>query len=139
MEKFIQFVINHWMLWLALVVVLILLIYEETKGKLLGIKQLTAQDLTLMINRDQAVVIDTRDVAAFNQGHIIDSLSIPANELPSNLKKLDKYKEKTIVLVDNTGQSSAAMMQLKKHGYNAVVLAGGLNAWRNQGLPVTKK
>ena len=61
MEHFIQFIIEHWMLWLALALILILLIqseYESTQGDVMG---LSPQEVTLKLNKQAAIVIDLRD------------------------------------------------------------------------------
>jgi len=139
MTKFIEFVINHWPLWLAFVALLVLLVYEELKDKLLGIKRLSPQDLTQMINRDEAVVLDIRDKATFEQGHIIGAINIIGNELDANMARLEKYKDKALVIIDGSGQSMQVAAKLKKAGFKTYALIGGLNGWRNLGLPLTKK
>lgn len=139
MEKFIHFVKNHWALWLALIIIVILLIYEEIKDWLSGIKRVPPQDLTQMINREKAVVVDIRDQSAYQQGHIIDSIHIPNAELDANIQKLNKYKEKAIVIIDQAGQSMMAATKLKKAGFEVYILTGGINAWKNLGFPLTKR
>ena len=139
MTKFTEFVINHWPLWLAFVALLVLLVYEELKDKLLGIKRLSPQDLTQKINRDEVVVLDIRDKATFEQGHIIGAINIIANELDANMAQLEKYKDKALVIIDGPGQSMQVAAKLKKAGFKTYALTGGLNGWRNLGLPLTKK
>lgn len=139
MERFLEFVRNHWTLWLALVVILILLAYDELRDKLSGIQRLSPQDLTQKINRDEVVIVDIRDREAFNQGHIIGAINIEGPDFEKNMQRLEKYKDKGIVIIDGSSQSTLIATKLQKAGYKTYSLAGGLNAWRNLGLPLTKK
>lgn len=139
MQRFFEFVINHWVLWLTLIIILILLISDELKERLSGLKRIKAQDLVQMLNRDKAVVVDVRERAEYEKGHIIGAINFPLVEIDTHLNKLDKYKNKEIVVVDGTGQSFQAASKLRKQNFQVLILSGGLNAWRVSGLPLTKK
>jgi rhodanese-related sulfurtransferase len=138
-EKLLHFVENHWLLWLALVVVLLSLVFEEFRDKLSGVPRLSPQELTQMMNRGEVVVVDMRDTNAFTSGHIISSINIPAAEVASRLVSLDKYKDKALVLVDGGAQNIAAVAKLRSQGFKLYGLAGGINAWRTASLPLSKK
>jgi rhodanese-related sulfurtransferase len=77
---------------------------------------------------------------AFASGHIIGALNILPNEIEPNLKKIGAHKNKTIILVGDTdAETSAANSQLKKAGMAKIyALAGGLNSWKETGLPLNK-
>ena len=75
--KFIAFVIKHWPLWVALVIIILLIIVEEMRGKMGGLPRLSSQELTQMINHDEGVVFDIRDKQAFESGHILGSINLP--------------------------------------------------------------
>lgn len=139
MEKFIQFVVNHWPLWLALVLVLALIIYEEFKGKLAGVARISPQELIHQLNREAAVVVDIRDRKAYDAGHIIHAVAVPAAELETQTTVLEKHKNKTLVVVDQTGQALGIAAKLRAKGFKVQLLSGGLTAWQNAGLPLTKK
>ncbi len=53
---------------------------------------------------------------------------------------LKKYKEKVVVVYDDTGSLGAsAVRQLAAQGFTkAVNLRGGLAAWRTENLPLTR-
>ncbi len=137
MQEFIQFVITHWVLWLALVLLIILILIEEFRGKVGGLPRLAPGDLTQMINKDEAVVIDVRDKTAFTAGHITGSVNIPSAELEANGKKLEKYKTKTLVIVNAT-ESIPNTKTLQAAGYKIATLNGGITGWRQAGLPLVK-
>ncbi len=89
------------------------------------------------INHHHALVVDLRENNAFRQGHIIDSVSASPDDF--NQKKMEKHKSKPLILVCTKGLTSTTLAsKLKKDGYQAMVLAGGINAWQAAGLPVIK-
>ncbi|QEL63973.1 hypothetical protein OTERR_04970 [Oryzomicrobium terrae] len=103
--------------------------------------EVSATDATLLINREDAIVLDVRDPAEFAQGHIPNARNIPVDKLAERLGELDKFKERTVVAVCASGvRSGKACGELKKAGFAKVVnLAGGIGAWTQAGLPVSRK
>jgi rhodanese-related sulfurtransferase len=93
-----------------------------------------------LINRRDAVVIDVRDAAEFKSGHIPNARHVPQGQLPNRMKDLEKVKAKPIILTCATGtRSRAASALLQKNGHPEVYsLQGGLNAWRQAGMPLEK-
>ncbi len=120
----------------ALLVLLVLLLLHELRK---GGKSLSTRELTALVNADQAVVLDIRPAKEFASGHIVDALNIPADKLNSRMTELEKYKGKTIILVDAMGQHSGTWGGvLKKAGFNAAKLSGGIGSWRGDNLPLVK-
>jgi len=95
---------------------------------------------TQLINQGKNLVLDVRSAEEFAVGHIRDAKNIPAKELQNRLAELDKFKERNVIVVCNKGlQSTKATSQLKKAGFTeAYGLMGGLDAWREAGLPIVK-
>lgn len=141
MQDFIQFCLRHWELCLAFIVILSFLLVFELHGKLTGVPSVTPQEVTRLINHEDAIVIDIRDSASFAKGHIINAINIPQAELETGLKRIEKYKEKVVVLVYNTGQPHhKATSLLRKAGFARLYqLKGGIVTWQNASLPLTKK
>ena len=133
-----QFIINHWALWLALVVVLLLIFINEKLAQKKRAKELSPQTAVNLINNDNAVVIDLRDTDTFRKGHIIDSIRATADDF--NQQRMDKYKEKPLILVCSRGlQSGPLAAKLKQQGFSQpMVLAGGIDAWQAADLPLIK-
>lgn len=140
MQQIIEFIINHWALWLAFVVVLALLLHFELSSTVAGIKLLSPQEVTTMINRENAAVIDIRDDAAFQTGHIVGALNIPVDQMDKHLKKLQRYKTKPIIISCSAGQQSPQFgAKLRKQSFSKIfALKGGISAWQNAQLPLTK-
>ena len=138
MNQFMQFVIGHWMLFVALIAILALILFEETKKSAYGVAQVSPQQATHLINHDNAVVVDIRDASSFQNGHLIDAINIA--DIETNIKKFNKYKSRPIILVCKVGPDSGkAGAILKKQGFDKVYsLAGGIAAWQKTDLPLVK-
>lgn len=95
---------------------------------------------TLLINREDAVVLDVREADEFAAGHLPDALSIPVSKLAERVAELEKYKDKPIVVCCASGvRSGKACSELKKHGFDKLHnLAGGVDAWVGAGYPIKK-
>ena len=103
-------------------------------------KRATPQQVTLLINRAKATIVDVRDAAAFSEGHLPDARNIPLGDLAKRSGELDKFKNRTAVVVCQKGtRAYGAAKILEKAGFaDVVVLDGGIDAWKTQGLPITK-
>lgn len=133
-----QFIINHWVLWSLLVIMLILIYINELLTQKKRAKELSPQAAVNLINHDNATVIDLRDADTFSKGHIIDAVRVSAEDF--NQQRMAKYKEKPIILVCAKGLQSAPLAtKLKQEGFTQpMVLAGGMAAWQAADLPMIK-
>lgn len=137
MEHLGQFITNHWSLWLALAVIVVLIFINESITQKKKAKELSPQMVVDLINNENAIVIDLRDKETYKAGHIIDA--VHANVDDFSQPKMNKYKTKTLVLVCTRGQQSAtAANTLRTQGYEPVVLAGGMEAWVGADMPLVK-
>ena len=96
---------------------------------------------TRLINHEDAIIVDVRGEGEYGQGHIVNAIHIPMTSLPDQVTKLEKYKSRPIITACRTGQQSAnACVTLRKRGFEQVYnLGGGMLAWENENLPVTKR
>lgn len=132
----IEFVSNHYVLVTIFLVLLILLVVTETRK---GGKSVDTRGLTALVNRDEGVVLDVRAKKEFDAGHIVDAVNIPYEKLVSRMSELEKYKAKTIIVVDAMGQHAGTVCrELQKAGFNTAKLSGGIASWRGDNLPVVK-
>ena len=95
---------------------------------------------TQLMNQGKTLVLDVRTPAEFSAGHVRDAKNIALNELAGKLAELEKYKDKPVIVVCQSGiRSTKALTLLKKAGFNhAVSLDGGMADWHKQGLPSVK-
>jgi len=138
MEQFIEFVGNHLLLsglWLAVVVA----IFVQHRAR--SSRSVVPQQAVMMINRNDAVVLDVRDKKDFDSGHIVDAINIPHAKLSQRVTELDKHKQKPVVVVCKMGQHSGdACKALQEAGFEQVVrLGGGIAEWKAQSLPLVQK
>ncbi|GGY38972.1 rhodanese-like domain-containing protein [Bacterioplanes sanyensis] len=137
MDQLFEFIGNHvWLvaIWTAF---LLALIWDNRQRS--GASVSVAQ-ATVMINKEDAVVLDIRDKKDYRAGHVTNAINIPYANLANRLGELSPHKEKPIILVCKTGQTvSMAGKMLREKGFNAVRLQGGMMEWTAQNLPVVKK
>ncbi|WP_439886578.1 rhodanese-like domain-containing protein [Pseudomonas sp. MBLB4123] len=136
LANLIEFVTNHYVLSGSFVVLLTLLVFTEL---LKGGKSLSSRELTALLNSEQGLVLDVRAQKDFSAGHIVGALHIPYEKLAARIAELEKHKAKTLIVVDAMGQQAGtASRELKKAGFNAAKLAGGIASWRGDNLPLVK-
>ena len=138
--QFIEFIQNHWMLFSAAGVVIALLIFEEMKDKITGVSKLSAQNIALLINRENALVIDLRKQQDFDNGHILNSMNIARDQFDNNTKILEPHKEQPAILIDNpNGNTATIVTKLRNIGFTKIyTLDGGINSWKTAQLPLKK-
>jgi rhodanese-related sulfurtransferase len=103
-----------------------------------GGSAVSPQDATLMINRQDALVLDMRPAEEFGKGHILNARNVPLAQLEGRTGELQKYKAKPVIVCEDGARSGAAAA-LRKLGFeNVYTLAGGLPAWQQAGLPTEK-
>ena len=141
MQQYIEFASNHALLSAAFVMVLGLLANNEFSLLTRGFNDISPTEVTRLMNHETAVILDIRAVAENRKGHIIDSKHIPTEELSGRLDELDKHKQDHIIAYCRSGNRSiAACKILKKSGFeNVYNLGGGILAWEDAKLPVTKQ
>lgn len=133
-----EFLMQEWKLaavWLVLAFILFL--YEKSKS---GIS-ISPQQIALLVNKQGGTIVDIRDKAEFNKGHITDSRHIPLHDLGKRAVELEDFKNKPVVVVCKMGASAGgACKQLKSIGFSQVYkLAGGISEWTASSLPLVKK
>jgi rhodanese-related sulfurtransferase len=103
-------------------------------------KKASPQEVTLLINRGKATIVDVRAASEFATGHLPDAKNIPLAELAQRGGELAKHKNKTAIVVCQKGtRAFSAAKILEKAGFTEVlVLDGGIDAWRAQSLPIAK-
>lgn len=95
---------------------------------------------TQMMNRENALVLDVREPAAFAAGHILGARNLPLGELEKRAGEIDKYRKKPVIVTCDGGMASTrAVKVLKARGFeNVVSLSGGFRAWLQASLPVER-
>lgn len=139
-QELLAFAERHPYLSLALVGLTMAIIYTEIARLFRGYKALRPAELTGLINRENALVVDLSASNDFEKGHIAGSKSVQPSQFDPENKLLANAKDLPVVVVCRNGQASGdAAKRLKKAGFTKVFwLDGGIAAWQQADLPLVK-
>lgn len=140
MDQLIPFVQQNLFLALIFAGLTVALVVTEVRRLFRGYKTVSPNQLTELINRENALVLDLRGQSDFEKGHILGSRHLLPSQVDPESKLLAKAKEAPVVLVCAMGVTAGGVAEkLVKAGYRRVaVLDGGINAWTGAGLPLAK-
>ena len=80
--------------------------------------------------RGGAQLVDVREASEWNAGHAPQAVHIPVSQVSSRMNRLKKDKD--IVVVCRSGNRSRSITSmLRKQGYEAFSLSGGMRAWQS--------
>jgi rhodanese-related sulfurtransferase len=139
-EQLQVFFANHTYLCLGLVGVTIALLANELSRFTRGYRTISPAQLTHLINRENALVVDLSATADFEKGHVIGSRNLLMSQFDPENKELAKVRELPVALLCRNGSTSAlAAKRLAKAGFkNVYWLDGGVAAWQAADLPLTR-
>ncbi len=138
MERLPEFIAEHLFLVVAFVGLTVFLVVSLIGRFTRGYREVTPAELTLLINRENALVVDLSAQAEFEKAHIPGSRHVAPSQFDPEHKDLAKVKERPVVLVCRNGMASgAAARRLVKAGFTrAHVLGGGIFEWHKAELPL---
>jgi len=112
-----------------------MLLWPMVRGRAGG-PTLTTLQATQLINSRNPQIVDLRSADDFTKGSLPNARNVPADAVSARLGELKK--EKPVLLVCATGaRAGRTAALLRSQGFSEVfVLAGGLAAWREAGLPL---
>ncbi|HEX9251742.1 MAG TPA: rhodanese-like domain-containing protein [Ignavibacteriaceae bacterium] len=123
---------------IILYVLIALIIYYIVKKIYLikSIKQYTPADASAKVKKERNVVfLDVRTEKERKQSSIKGSFHIPVTSIKDKEQELKKFKDAEIICYCQTGNRSlTAASKLKKMGFNASNLSGGMVRWNVSGL-----
>ncbi len=91
--------------------------------------EISVQELKVRRDRkDKFVLLDVREPKEFAIAKIEGSTLIPLGDLPTRLHELDK-NARLVVHCKSGVRSAKAVKLLREKGFDAVNLAGGIDAW----------
>lgn len=95
-------------------------------------------DAVQIVNHSHGIFVDVRPADQFKSGTIAQARNVPMADLAAKAESLPKNKP-VIVFCDQGRESVKAAAQLRKLGLEATSLEGGLKAWTQAGMPISKK
>ena len=129
-----QFIVQNALLIIIAVIAAVSLAMPLINTRRFG-PMVSSEQAVSLINKQNALVVDVRAQKDFKRVRIANSVNIPANEIQNRLGELSK--DRTIIVVDNSGNMSAAASKLLRGvGFTKVyVLDSGLVGWMRDKLP----
>jgi rhodanese-related sulfurtransferase len=139
MQRLFEFIAHHPYLASGAVLAAVALVVYEVQARLHAFAALSAMQAVRLMNQG-ALVLDLRNKDSFDAGHIGDARNVPAADIESQADTLKKWRDKNVITYDDSGSGGPkAGRTLTKLGFTKVFnLAGGLNAWVKDNLPLTK-
>jgi rhodanese-related sulfurtransferase len=112
------------------------------KSQFSKIKDIDTQEAVMLMNKQDALVVDIRTAEDFKKGHIINAKNIPMSQIDKgSFSAIENYKNKPIIVVCDAGtRSSGSANKLFKAGFEDIYnLSSGMGGWLSAKLPTTKK
>jgi rhodanese-related sulfurtransferase len=134
----VKFIIDNWMLISVVLASGAMLLLPVIQGAAGG--GVSAAQAVQLINRERAVVLDVSETEEFAAGHVGGAKNVPVGQLEQRLPEVVKNKGVPLILVcPNGSRANRALVVAKKLGYDkALVLTGGLKAWKDANLPIER-
>ena len=131
---------RHPILSLLLAGLTLAILWTELSRLTRGFKALRPAELTTLINREDALLVDLSPAGHFEKGHIAGARNIAPGQFDPEHKQLAKARDLPVVVTCRSGQASlAAAARLRKAGFNRVHwLDGGIAAWQQANLPLVR-
>ncbi len=135
MQQLFAFFLEHW--WLSGLFILLAGAYIMLES-LQALPAVSNQELTRLVNSEEALLLDIRGSADFRAGHITGSRNLPYADLSEQMGSLHAYRDKPIIVICMRGQTAVAAGQLlRRDGFKRVYkLAHGIHGWTQDQLPL---
>jgi rhodanese-related sulfurtransferase len=141
MQEYLEFFQQNMIMSLVWVALFVALIANIVKAANAAYKEISAAQVTQLMNHENGAVIDIRSKDDFKRGHITGALHILPSDIKSgSISELEKRKSDPIIVVCKTGQTAQESANLlAKAGFEKVyLLKNGLVAWSEANLPLVK-
>ncbi|ATO35661.1 Thiosulfate sulfurtransferase GlpE [Dickeya dianthicola] len=141
MQEIMPFISRHPILSVAWIALLVAVIVLTVKSKLSKVKEVARGEAIQLINKEDAVVVDTRNRDDYRRGHIAGALNLLPNDIKNgSLSELEKHKAQPVIVVCANGMASREPAEsLLKAGFERVViLKDGLAGWSGENLPLVR-
>jgi rhodanese-related sulfurtransferase len=134
------FIAAHWHMSLLFFILLVSFLGLEMRDRVAGLPRLSSSAVTHLMNNESGTILDIREKANFEKGHILGAKHLGNTDIEKRLTQLKVNKQNPVIVVCENGSSALKTATLlRKMGFEkACSLKGGLTTWRSDGLPLTK-
>lgn len=101
------------------------------------VAQITPVEVAALVETGRTLIIDVREKAAYEAGHLPGAISVPIGELDGRLEEFADQRAEDIVVYCNDGSTRGprATDTMNRAGYGgARNLDGGVEGWRKAGF-----
>ena len=143
LTQLIEFASNHAFLAIAFISLLVLTVLNEMKLATQRFSSITPAGAVQLMNNeeDNMLVLDVREPSETAAGKISKALQMPVSGIDKRIGELEKHRDKHVIVYCKNGtRSGIACKALNKAGFDHVYnLSGGVTAWQEAHLPLSKK
>jgi rhodanese-related sulfurtransferase len=115
-------------------------LFQDFRKERKHLKTISTEELIKKIRNDSVVIVDVRPEEEFKNGHIVNALSYPRNDLADRMNELPKEKE---IVAYCRGplcmMADDAVEMLNQNGYRAYRLEKGFPDWSAGQLPTMRE
>ena len=135
-----RFVLDNWMLIAVMFASGAMLVWPLVRKRTSPMKEAGTLAVTHLINTRDALLLDVRETREYEGGRIPKAMHIPLSQIAGRSAELKKHTGRPVVAYCARGnRSRSAGTALLKAGFSEVYnLSGGLQAWKDAGLPLEK-
>ncbi len=141
LQEITQFMSQHPILGMTWVLLLVTVIIMTCKSRFSKVKQITRHEAIHLINKESAIIVDTRNPDDYRKGHIASSINLSAIDIKNkHLKELEAHRKQPVIIVCANGISCRTPAEnLSKANFEHVfVLKDGITGWNNENLPLSR-
>jgi rhodanese-related sulfurtransferase len=136
MDRLLEFITANPLLVAAILLMAIAVVAVEIQLRARALLEVSTAEAVRMINRG-ATVVDIRDQARFDAGHIVEAVHMAPTDLSKGEEGRIKKKRGVLVICENGSQSYRAVKALRAAGFDgAFSLKGGIGSWQRDGQPL---
>ncbi|MGL4910863.1 MAG: rhodanese-like domain-containing protein [Romboutsia sp.] len=66
----------------------------------------------IMKDSNDTLILDVRDAKEYNEGHIVDAINIPVDEVEKRIDELESFKDKTVLVYCKSGKRSITASEI---------------------------
>ena len=99
---------------------------------------ISIEQAQVYLEQKEAVLVDTRDIQSFAQGHVEGAFTLTNDTLVEFMNKVE-FEQPVLVMCYHGISSQNVAQYLINQGFNEVYsVNGGIEAWRRAGLPLVQ-
>lgn len=114
--------------WIIIIAVLLISGCTQQESQVQKLDSIQAFEMSSQ--QSEIIIVDVRTVAEYNQGHILDSINVPLDQIRDTMEDVIESKNTPIFVVCRSGNRSAqAQSMLQSMGYTDVIDIGSVFEW----------